>query len=85
MTSAEALRAIRSLASNGQILLGGHARERMAERSVRYADIRHALANASSAEPSEPGRWAASGPDMSNDTLTVVVIITGSLLVVTVY
>ena len=60
MTNAAALKTIKSLAKKGQILLGGHARDRMTERGVRFADIKSALVNAVSvATADEPGRWAA--------------------------
>lgn len=85
MTNAEALKKLEALAASGQIILGSHARDRMAERGVRYQDIRNALENATSCAPSEADRWAVKGPDVEGDELTVVVVITGSLIVVTVF
>jgi hypothetical protein len=87
MTRAEraTLQTIRGLASAGRIVVSGHAWQRMAERRVRLADLRAALVGATScrAEPSE--RWRVQGPDLDGDDVTVMVVLEGDVVVVTVF
>jgi hypothetical protein len=83
--SAEVLKTIRGYAAANRITLTGHARKRMAERNVRYADIRTALVNARSCRPADGTNWRATGPDVDGDDLDVVVALEDGLIVVTIY
>lgn len=86
MTNGEALQAVRSLATvDSKILIQTHARDRMTERNVRFADIRSALVNAQTAVLGTTADWAVTGPDQAGAPLTVALNITACLIIVTVF
>ena len=71
--------------STGQIVIAGHARERMGERGVTFGDVRHALTNATSCRAQPNGRWRVTGPDLDGDELVLVVVLEAGMVVVTVF
>lgn len=85
MKSAEALKKIRDLAAANLIRVTEHARKRMAQRSVRYRDLQHALSNARSCANDETAKWRVEGADLDGDDLTVIVVLAGDLLIITVF
>ena len=62
--------------------------QRMWERNVSDADVRHALINATTCaaapHPVEE-RWRIEGPDIDGDALTPIVVIEDGAIVVTVF
>jgi hypothetical protein len=85
MSRKDAIDAIRFAASAGHIRYEAHARQRMKERGVRREDIRHALINVESCKAVRDERWKVTGPDLDGDALTVVLVIEGDVVVITVY
>ena len=85
MSPAEALRDIRGFSAAGRIRIEGHARQRMAERGARYADVVHALSNASGCALQENGRWRVNGEDLEGDDLTAIVVLEQGVVVVTLF
>ncbi|MGZ3455991.1 MAG: DUF4258 domain-containing protein [Polyangiales bacterium] len=81
----EALEAIRNAGLRGIFLLTDHAEVRMAERGVRWADVRHALQHAPSCRQQANGRWTTDSADLDGDSLTLVVAIEADVVVVTLY
>lgn len=49
-----------------------------------FGDVRHALVNARSCEPSGE-RWRIEGPDVDGDGLTLVCVLEAGVVVVTVF
>ena len=86
MTPAEALDAIRGHAAANRIETKVHARQRMRERNVSHADLRHALMTAARCrlQPANQ-RWRVDGADLDGDELTVIVVIDGGAVVVTLF
>ena len=79
---------IRRLARSGLILLTDHARRRMYARGVLLADVRCALLNATALKKSaaeQASDWTVSGPDMDGDELTLGVVVSGGVVVITVF
>lgn len=85
VTAEDALRDIRGFASARRIRIEVHARQRMKERGVTFADIEHALVNAKICTLQANGRWRVEGPDMDGDGLTSVVVLEAGVVVVTVF
>lgn len=81
----EILGTIRRLVSAGVVLYTDHARQRMWDRNVTLADVRHALIHASTALEQANGRWRIDGTDTDGDELTVVVLVHAGLVVITVF
>jgi hypothetical protein len=82
----EALDAIREHALSGRIRLSGHARRRMAERHVSFADVRRALVRPRTcAWQPLGGTWRVEGEDVGGEPLTVIAAVLGDVLVVTVF
>lgn len=81
----EALEEIRRLATQGRVVLSGHARQRCAERGAQVRDVIHALQHGKQcSEGNKPERWKVTGPDLDGDDLDVVVVIDVDVVVVTV-
>lgn len=87
----EALSAIQSAT---QVMFSAHARQRMNQRNVTRADVRHVLNHAvvDALKPGdEPDTWVVQGTDLDEETLNVVlkieVLLTGNArnVVLTVY
>jgi len=85
VTPDEALRDIRGYAATGRMRIEAHARQRMRERNVRYADLAHALSNASACALQPNGRWRVEGADPDGDDLTAIVVLEDGLVVVTLF
>lgn len=85
MTPTEALRDIRGYASAGRIVLTGHARQRMRDRSVDREDLRHALADAAACELEEDDKWRVFTSDLDGNELQVIVAIEAGVVVVTLF
>ena len=81
----EALALVRGYASAGRFVVAGHARQRMRERSVSFADLRHALVNAKRCSAQENERWKVFSTDLDDDDLTVIVALEDDVVVVTVF
>ena len=71
--------------SAGQIVIAGHARQRMGERGVTLGDIRLALSNATACKAQPNGRWRVTGTDLDGDELVLVVVLAAGVVVVTVF
>ncbi len=85
MDVAAALADIRGYAAANRVRIAPHAWERMAERGVRYEDMRHALANARSCKAQDEERWKVFGADIDGDDLVLIVVLDAGVIVVTVY
>jgi hypothetical protein len=85
VTLDEALRDIRGYAASGRIRIEVHARQRMRERNVRYADLIHVLSNASACALQPNGRWRVEGSDADGDDLTAIVVLEDGVAVVTLF
>lgn len=86
MNSGEALREIQGHAAVNNIRYTAHARTRMTERAVSEGDVRCALVTATVASLGDSGEWCIEGGvDLGRDGLTVVVILDGASVVVTVF
>lgn len=81
----DAIEAIRFAASASRIRYESHARLRMKERSVSREDVRNALMNLKTCKAGIDDRWKVTGPDLDGDALTVVLVIEGDLVVITVF
>lgn len=57
----------------------------MSERGVTYADLLHALRNATDCEEGENGRWKVCSTDTSGEPLTAILLFQDGILIVTVY
>ena len=85
MTPAIALATIRRAAMTHQLEIRTHARQRMAQRGVRLADVEHACLSASEAVLQPNERWRLDGRDMDGDTLTVIATMEAGVIIVTVF
>ncbi len=85
MEPKEALETIRRAATANRIRYESHARQRMRERRVSREDVRNALIEASKCQASKGDRWKVTGPDLDDEELTVVLVIEGDLIVITVF
>ena len=86
MGPTEALREVRRYATLGRVTMSRHAQQRARERGATFPDVREALMNAVRCVPGdEDGRWNATGPDLDDDPLTVVLVFEAGVLVVTVF
>ena len=72
MNPDEALPHIRGLAAAGRYYITRHARQRMAERNVREAELAHALVHATGCRATSDDAWKVEGPDLDGDDLTTV-------------
>jgi hypothetical protein len=68
-----------------RIVYEPHARQRMRERGVRREDVRNALMNLKDCKATSGDRWKVTGPDLDGEALTVVLVIEGNLVVITVF
>lgn len=57
----------------------------MRKRGAVFADVRHALATATSCRVEPPDRWRVDGRDCEGDVLTVIVVLEDGVVVVTVF
>ena len=86
MAPAVAIKKVRQLASLGRFFITPHARERMAQRGVRAADVRYGLIHASRATwQAERATWKIGTKDLTGDELMLAVAIEASVIVVTVF
>jgi hypothetical protein len=85
MTNKKALEDIRGYAAARRIRVTSHGRQRMSERGVTYADVRHGLMQATACKEEGSGRWKVEAIDMSGDSLTAIILFWDGLLVVTVF
>ena len=86
MTPADALRDIRGYARAGRVRFSGHARDRMNERGATEQDVITACAYATKCSRGDrPRRWRVEGPDLDGDALSVVAVIEGGVVVITVF
>ncbi len=85
MTPDEALRDVRGYAAANRIRIEAHARQRMRERGVRYADLTHALSTATACALQPNGRWRVMGADPDGDALTAVVVLEAGVVVITLF
>jgi hypothetical protein len=86
VTAEEAKSEIARFAVANRIRIVTHARERMAQRSITYRDIRNALINASACVAGEDaGRWVVTGLDLDGEDTKVVCAIEDGVVVITVF
>ena len=85
VTPAEALADVRGYAGANRIRYTSHARLRMSQRGVAFADVRHALLTATVCKAQPEGTWKVESLDRSGDELTAVVALDDGVLVVTVF
>jgi hypothetical protein len=85
MDEKTALETIRRAATASRIRYEYHARQRMRERGVSREDVRNALIETRTCQTSKGDRWKVTGPDLDEDELTVVLVIEGDLVVITVF
>jgi hypothetical protein len=88
MNESEALSEIRRVARTGLLIFTEHARDRMLQRDVSVPDVRHALSNASKVKRSaqdQASDWTTQGSDAFGDELTLGVVLSGGIIVITVY
>lgn len=85
MSPAEALEVVREAGLRGVFRISGHARTRMEERGVRYADLRFGLSNATRCVPQDRDRFRVASTDLDGDALDVVVAIEDHVVVVTLF
>jgi hypothetical protein len=88
MNESEARWEIRRLGPSGLLVFTEHARDRMLQRGVNVHDVRHALSNATTVDRSSLGQasdWTTKGPDAFGDELTLGVVLSGGVIVITVY
>jgi len=85
VTPSEALQDIRGYALAGRIEISPHARGSMRKRGAVFADVRHALATATACRAEPRDRWRVDSVDCEGDSLTVVVVLEGGVVVVTVF
>lgn len=85
MNASAALVEIRGFAAANRFRISRHAGERMVGRGVQYEDVRRALSTARRCKAQDGDRWKVSGADVDGDELTLIVIIEGGVIVVTVY
>lgn len=81
MTVPDALVDVRGFAAAGRIVVTSHAERRMEERSVTYADVRHALLNATGCAAASGGGWTVHGPDLDGAELLLVAFLEGAIVV----
>jgi hypothetical protein len=83
----DALEEIQRLAKWWRFRLSRHALVRMAERTVKRADVRHALLTAKVASwQTDCGCWRVSGGhDLDGDDLVVIAAIEDDLVIITVF
>jgi hypothetical protein len=85
VTPAEALADVRGYAGANRIRYTSHARLRMSQRGVAFADVRHALMTAALCSAQPEGTWKIESVDRSGDELTAVVALEDGVHVVTVF
>lgn len=85
MTPAEALRDIQGFAAARRIRVEAHARQRMRERGATFMDVEHALMHAERCALQENGRWRVEGRDLDGEEMTLIAVIEGGVVVITVF
>lgn len=85
MKRQRAVEDIRGYAAARRVRVLSHGRDRMSERGVTYADLLHALRNATDCEEGENGRWKVCSTDTSGEPLTAILLFQDGILIVTVY
>lgn len=88
MTVAEALAKVNEAGRLGRFNLTVHARQRMRQRHVQWADIAHALKVARRVRRYAGGdayRWTVDSADVDGDALSLGVDLIDDVLVVTVF
>jgi hypothetical protein len=83
--SSNVLEEIQGYARAGRVRFTAHAYSQMRARHVRHDDAFHALENACSCIAQENDRWRVEGPDLEGDALTLIAVVEGGVLVITVY
>jgi hypothetical protein len=85
MNAAEALKLIQAAGRTGGFWIEGHARQRMAQRGARVADIQHGLSVARSCKLQDNGRWKVPTEDLDGDDLTLIVALDNGVVIVTLF
>jgi hypothetical protein len=86
MTPAAALAEAKRIAATGVFFISNHAALRMRQRTVKRPDIQAAIASAVSAADQGNEKWLVEGGlDTQGDGLTLVVLLDGGMMIVTVY
>lgn len=80
-----ALEDVRGYSRAGRVVPTEHARRRMRERSISWADLVAALARAGLCAALPGEKWRITGLDRSGDEMTSVVVLDEGVLVVTVF
>lgn len=57
----------------------------MRERGAVFDDVRSSLANARTCRAQPKERWRVSGPDVSGDEMTLIVVLEDGVVVVTLF
>lgn len=85
MDAREALKLVRDAGLAGVFWVSPHARQRMAQRNVRRADIQHGLSVARSCRLQVNDRWKVPTEDLDGDELTLIVGFEDGVTIVTVF
>ena len=84
MNESEALERVRRAGIAGRFLVAAHARQRMRERNVAMADVRHGLRAATRCQRQTAERWRVPTVDVDGDD-SVAVAIEHDVVIVTVF
>ena len=57
----------------------------MQQRGVSFADVEHALLNATQCRVQENGRWKLASCDLDGDDLTLIAVVDDEVLVITLF
>lgn len=85
MDSAEALETIWRAATAYRIQYRSHARQWMQERGITPGDVRSALIETHDCQENDDERRKVTGQDLEGNELTVVLVIEGDLVIITVF
>lgn len=86
MTERQMLELVRSLTrANRWEVDQYHGQSRMQQRGVSFADVEHALLNATQCRVQENGRWKLVSCDLDGDDLTLIVFVDDEILVMTLF
>lgn len=80
------LELVRSLASANRWEVDQyHGQPRMRQRGVSFADVEHALLNATQCRVQDNGRWKLVSCDLDDDELTLIALVDDGVLVITLF
>lgn len=86
MTERQMLELVRSLTrANRWEVDQYHGQSRMQQRGVSFADVEHALLNATQCRVQDNGRWKLVSCDLDGDDLTLIAVVDDEVLVITLF